>query len=981
MEKCKKIFRKASLFFHRYINGTRGIISILLALLMTPFLTITGALISAARMNSVIAVFDEALCNASNSTLGTYDDFLRERFGLLAISQNTSGGGEGYTAEDFIIDTFRFYMNENMKSLNNTYTDATVTANGIYPLADTDVLLSQTMEYSKYSIPTKMIIDGFDLDSLLSEFTGKLKIATNFMNTISAGIDVGTDLEDCQTKLETLKTNIETAISDKEKYTEAYNEFVKVVKSHNSLIDERNREVGKCERAVETAKENLAVAKQEFQNAKAKYQGIVDVINALRNEKDAEGKPVDNSARIKYYEETYEEELKTYYEAEENQRTAEDWLRQAEKNLEKTIEDYESKISNKRNDVKKKRNNYSSKINTLATAIQNVNTGIENAQVAISKVISSGSSLVKNVVTTANSLQDNSVKQDIEGMKDSKKAAEERGDKVASYLWDDEIAAAKEKQTELANTKSILNAGIDAKTEGIKGAAKFAADNETYKAIYDEIYKNLIALKANVDKITIPTELNKMGSVESYYYSFTEGLTVQDITNMLDELVEDAAFNGFLTMLKALVGFIKAMLKMQILFDIDLTATLDKSLYSNIGGLPSSMDQSKFKSQFADADSQKSSYYKQLLGAYSSSGGNAGSVDTIESTVKSINTQIDVINQDRKWSGWNFFKSLGEVAIAIAKICGYLVKLANKIMEVITTAIYEKLLLAGYLAYNVPNRCKHSSSQLTGESYNLPNKDSKNQGYAFYGAELEYILIGNTSETANQSSIFFIIYGLRTLLNIPFLIADQEVASIASAAGSATFGIGTVIVYILYILAEPLVDTLVLVNSGGIPMFKTCLYLTPSGIVDLIGKLYTLKLTEEQKNTAYKNVIKVMSAGNTEEKFQQSYADAVSSGIADDSIKAEKGLQATARKTLEFDYTKMLLIMCVFWNTDTLMKRTADIIQMEATYKYLDTGTNFNLAKSYTYLRASGSFSTTEFIKISDSDSLRSTERVVYRGY
>ena len=100
MEKKNRIHRK-----YKYINGTKGVISLFMAMLLVPATILTGSLVSAARINSAVAIFDEALCNASNSTLGTYDTFLRQRFGLLAMSQNVSadaGGLNQYTVSDLI---------------------------------------------------------------------------------------------------------------------------------------------------------------------------------------------------------------------------------------------------------------------------------------------------------------------------------------------------------------------------------------------------------------------------------------------------------------------------------------------------------------------------------------------------------------------------------------------------------------------------------------------------------------------------------------------------------------------------------------------------------------------------------------------------------------------------------------------------------------------------------------------------------------
>lgn len=79
----------------------------------------------------------------------------------------------------------------------------------------------------------------------------------------------------------------------------------------------------------------------------------------------------------------------------------------------------------------------------------------------------------------------------------------------------------------------------------------------------------------------------------------------------------------------------------------------------------------------------------------------------------------------------------------------------------------------------------------------------------------------------------------------------------------------------------------------------------------------------------------------------------------------------------------MLIIIMLFSNSNALINRLADVIQMEASYNAatrIDSYV-FDLDKSFTYLRASGSFSTNEFIKLSNASKIYSKERIVYRGY
>ena len=77
-----------------------------------------------------------------------------------------------------------------------------------------------------------------------------------------------------------------------------------------------------------------------------------------------------------------------------------------------------------------------------------------------------------------------------------------------------------------------------------------------------------------------------------------------------------------------------------------------------------------------------------------------------------------------------------------------------------------------------------------------------------------------------------------------------------------------------------------------------------------------------------------------------------------------------------------MILLMLFFGTEGMLKRLADVIQMEATYNAEENGLgNFNLSNSFTYLRASGSFTTNEFIRLSDGDGLNSPVQVVYRGY
>ena len=87
MSLLKKKWKEWKRFSHRYINGTKGVISIFLAICMLPGLSINFLLIEAVRYQSAIEMLEELIDNAGLSTLADYDSYMEERFGLLSLSQ------------------------------------------------------------------------------------------------------------------------------------------------------------------------------------------------------------------------------------------------------------------------------------------------------------------------------------------------------------------------------------------------------------------------------------------------------------------------------------------------------------------------------------------------------------------------------------------------------------------------------------------------------------------------------------------------------------------------------------------------------------------------------------------------------------------------------------------------------------------------------------------------------------------------------
>lgn len=966
MKKCngriKSIYKKLNKGFHRYINGTKGVISLFLAILMVPFATIAGLLINAARVDSAIAVFDEALCNASNSTLGTYDEFLRERFALLAVSQKT--GKKDYDVQDFISDTFKFYMEENFGALSNTYTKSEVSAAGVYPLADTDVLLSEVLEAGKYNVPAKLVIDGLSLDDFISSFTEKLDSVSQIFDTISSGCDVATNFSECDKKFKELTDKITALETAKSAYDTAHTDFANAVSEYNKIIDK----ISTKQTAYETAKSALEAEE-------GKIPDLLQEIEDMENEVDANGNRVDNTEKIEKYKEDHKEEMKDY-------NTAKEAFETAERELNTVIGS--SNLESAKQTVKDKKKNYIGKIDTLADAINDTKTAVDELQESLKGTFDAGKDLAKNIGKTVSDGQKKAMDDQLDELKKSKKEAEERGDTAAAAELQTQIDKADEDKTDFENANKIGEAYDAAKGTAADTLKKFAEEKK-YKKKYQEEHDKLVGeFKNKVDSYDVKegdstTKLEdvypKHDKNTDYYKTIDTLLTVEYIQGLQKDISKEITGSSFFALLKAIVGFIDAMFNMDIWYDKELVANIDKNKYSNIGGLPSNKDRSdrspySLKSNFADMDQEKSNYYKKLLGGCSNNPDIVGSATT-KNVIDNIMADIGKISKViHNWDWRKSFFCLGKIVSIVGDILANIGKLIANLIKIVVNAVYQKAILTGYIAYNIPNRTTYTGSALTGAGYSLPNLISPGQGYAFYGAEAEYIINGNYSEITNQTNVFHIVYLLRLVFNVPVVIMSSEVSTIASEAGSVTFGIGAVVVYILYFIAEPFIDAAILVNSGDIPIIKRKLFLTPSGIPDLVSSFLSLSLTEAQKESIYQDSVDVASSDKN--KFPKTYKD------AKETYKAKNKFE----ESLTYDYTKtLIIIMMLFINTDKLISRLADVIQMESSYKALEDELVFNLDKSYTYLRASGNFETNEFIKISNGTGLKSEEHVVYRGY
>ena len=295
---------------------------------------------------------------------------------------------------------------------------------------------------------------------------------------------------------------------------------------------------------------------------------------------------------------------------------------------------------------------------------------------------------------------------------------------------------------------------------------------------------------------------------------------------------------------------------------------------------------------------------------------------------------------------------------------------------------YHAFLLYGYAAYNLPNRTTYKKgSTLTGYSFQkvfslAGGSDKGGKGGAmsdiaslgnnsgsdpmFKGAELEYMLTGANSEYTAQAGAFFDGYMLRLMVDC-YAVLNSDILKALSALGPVR-----IVATVIFLLLEPFLDMVILVNGGTQVLFKTKAYLSIEGLPHLAQDMAgILDLSDDQKSTL---------GGMFESKRGGGSSTGTEVAIYHDDS-AKHGGQDGSGKTNDknemgyfpLDYTAhgaILMILCTPY--DQYTDRMQNLIQLEAKEKH-KKDFDFDINKAYTSVHSDNKYKLNIFMNLSPS--------------
>lgn len=926
------------------INGVKGAISLFLAVLMTPFLTIAVMLVEIGRYNSAVSVLDEALGVTSLSTLANYDDYLQERWGLLALSQDLD-----------INALYANYLDTNSAVMGSALSINKVTAAGGYALSDADILEAQLMEYCKLNAPTKL---GSEIASKVAGLTGLtdalkgLKSLGNIASLLTKGVstlDSGITMAE---SAEELKKAADELDKLKTEYDDNYKAFSKAM---NTLIDNLKEKKEQEELKAPLDKE-LKTLQEELKKLEEK-----------ETKTDAEKKA--NQEAIKNKKEEIsekEKEIKPYKDAIDK--------------LNKTIKSNRTSLTKAKDKYATTISNITANLKTFREHMANCEEAVLQIQENVAGAVSDGISIGQDLIKKRGDLEEN--EKDLKALKEDLKKWEEDGKSKEDpgYIAGLEYKIALEEkvtqlQTEIGEleTASALSGAVE---DGIgKMADEWKESSGEYSdatiGAYITAFEALHRKVNGVDsaKITVSTA---KATKETYKNVAVAGyIAADEIQAYLDEQEKDLKEGSLKALLEGLMAIYNKLMGLSVFYEAKLNSVIDLNYYNtNYGGLPGG----------ASAENPILNIMKNI-GTICKEGG--------EFLAHLAKAKLKKMLED--------LKSMVENLISLFEnIKNLITDFLTNIAELFTTP--DKWYTAAYCTYNLACRTDFSDASnntsvvtMTGykagkESFNKPLSGPGIPGFGeliglintivesmtgtgkdimFTGAELEYVMFGSTNEIVNQLYVFVVMYLIRMLSSIPAIMADAEVQSLASAAT-----LGYPVVIALYVLLEPLVQTVLLVNGNEQALIPSEVYLSPSGLPKLVCELVWFCNLTDAESEALSN--KMIDASVTDRKKY------------DDNLKKYKAEGKKVGFSLDFNYKDYCLVVLLLTVTkDRQIARLSNLIQMETLcyYQNQKVKKDFDLSKSFTFLDVNAEVDVNQILPSLIDSSLFSVTRKHYRGY
>lgn len=343
------------------------------------------------------------------------------------------------------------------------------------------------------------------------------------------------------------------------------------------------------------------------------------------------------------------------------------------------------------------------------------------------------------------------------------------------------------------------------------------------------------------------------------------------------------------------------------------------------------------------------------------SGGEDGSTDS--SKISDLSKDAD---NNKSTGVLKLVTKLKDIINTIKEAFEALKNLFGQIKELLTSFIEQtmhSLLINTYIIQKFPSRMNPVNGALT-----YPT--GSESGSYFSSCCVEYCMFGKANEKTNQSSVFWLIFGIKAVMNCIQILMDTEAMSIVSSCNMFA-----PLMFIAMLYMETNIDMNYLLRLGQeVPIWKDHLNLSAEGLMDIAGDLIQLepdasgstqvRICTSGGGKRYHKLDKdscftLVSSPNREVKTTQtSLSSAIKQGYT--ACQVCKPVEMTEAEEdpdegiIPLDYNEYLYVLMLFMSTKTKLRNLANLIQLETRYYQSEQKITptFLIDKASTYVRS-----------------------------
>jgi len=919
------------------VNGVKGAISLFLAVLMTPFLTIAMLLVETGRYNSAVSILDELLGVSSISTLANYDSFVKDRWGLMALPQ-----------EKPLKDVYNGYLSQNSEIMGDSLKINKLEANGMYPLSDRDVLMNQLMEFCKLNAPTELVNNFGNLSTIIDTLEGFTNYGS-IVNLLTSGVDIA-----------------DAAIT--------------VGKSAGKLMESANK--------LDQLTEEYASKYSAFES------GVNDIINALRRIVSLQESEAQLSSQLADL--TFElDNLPSGEEYDKRRTELEDEIddvKSLQSAAQSERESLENSIPNKRRRASNAQKEYAKVIKDIADELGNYKDLMHESVEALTNIGDKFADGLNTALTLEAGLKEK--KDSMDNLSNQIQTMEANGTAQSNpEAYQDLLKKKADMSEAIANIELKSSIGKAAGTgfKQITDGWQTTMDDYSEDVILQikKGFEDLRQVVLSVDISAIDTWSEYITQAKYKTVAVSGYVKAEDIDAYLKEQEDEVKSGSLGDLLDGLGSVYEQVMGLSILYVDNLNSVIDSDYYdSALGGLPADANAGgaignvlenlsltaksiiKLKVNFftfrwLELWENVKNLLQGLIGTIQ------GIYNVFAMIIKAL---IGLFNYETWWTctycAYNlpcrtdFVKGNGGFgAMSFTAMTGASVtdQSLNETVKFPSVPVFSEI--GGMIS------TMNSMKNKTGSDY------------AFSGAELEYIMFGSDSEMANQIYVFFVMYIIRAVCCAIQISANAEVQALA-----ASTTLGYPVVMGIYYIFEPLVQTILLVNGSVQQLMPTTIYLAPSGVPALLKELvFFCKLSE----TKSKNITAKLENAFVKAEEMDEYKAKLDKAKKPAEMPKDKTLLSDLKKSykkslLSFSYRDYCFITMLFLVTkEERESRLMNLIQMETLnyYKNQKATFTFDLKKAYTFIDADVNATVVQMLPSLLDTSLFTVDREHYRGY